>query len=291
MSGGLKSQLRLRILLPTAVLALAGIGVSAFAFGGTPPLEGSDPLPKAPGQVAGGETEEPAEPKTKLAAWSKGADDLCRATLDKVEALGEARTPEALHAWLTQAVALENQLATQLAALPRPKSHAREIKRLLQLASSSREALTRAVAIGTARTDVDAFGAAMDESHAEGERFDALAERLGAEECAKDGVKARTPLEKALLRDKIVVVALHAGEATVDRLTIREARSGASAAKVGYLAVDVGGAQDLETIRKAYDVRRAPAVIVMRRWVGAVYKFSGWIDRTTVAQAARNAKA
>jgi hypothetical protein len=286
---GFKSQLRLRVLLPTAVLALAGVGVGAFAFGGTPPVEGADPLP---GQVAGGATTKAAaQPKTKLTQWSKGAKALCAATLTKVEALDEAHTPEALQSWLSQSLELQNQLATQLAALPRPAASAREIKRLLRSASRARDALARAVALGTATASVDAFGDAMDESHAHGERFDSLARRLGADECAKDGKRPRTPLEKAILREKVVVVALHAGDATVDRLTIREARAGASAASVGYIAIDVGDAKDLETIRKAYDVRRAPAVIVMRRWVGAVYKFGGWIDRTTVAQAARNAKA
>ncbi|MBW3592833.1 MAG: hypothetical protein KY396_03980, partial [Actinobacteria bacterium] len=250
---GLKSQLRLRVLLPTAVLALGGVGVSAFAFGGTPPVEGADPLPA---QVAGGATTNAAaQPKAKLSEWSKGANALCIATLERVEALDEAHTPEALQARLAQSLELESQLATRLAALPRPKASARKIERLLGFASRSRDALARAVATGTGSASVDAFGDAMDESHAQGERFDALARRLGAAECAKDGTKARTPLEKALLREKIVVVALHAGDATVDRLTIREARAGASAAKVGYLAIDVGGAKDLETIRKAYDVR------------------------------------
>lgn len=285
---GLKSQLRLRVLLPTAVLALAGVGVSAFAFGGTPPVEGADPLP--PAEAAGGATTaNAAAPKARLAEWSNGANTLCRTALEEVEALDEPQTPEALQSWLSQSLELENQLATQLAALPRPEAGAAEIKRLLALASRSRDALARAVATGTA--NVDAFGDAMDESHANGERFDALAERLGADECAKDGTKPLTPLEKALLRDEIVVVALHAGESTVDGLTIREARAGAEAANVGYLAIDAGGAQDLDKIRKAYDVRRAPAVVVMRRWVGAVYKFGGWIDRTVVAQAARNAEA
>lgn len=287
---GLKTQLRLRILVPTAVLALAGVGASAFAFGATPPLEGADPLPTPPAQAAGGSTND-AEPKAKLAAWSRGANTLCRATLEKVEALDEAQSPEALQAWLSQSLDLENQLATQLAALPRPRAEANAIKRLLGFASRSRDALARAVAAGTGTANVDAFADAMDESHAHAERFDALATRLGADACAKDGTKPRSPLEKALLRDKIVVVALHAGDATVDRLAIREARAGAHGANVGYLAIDAGGAEDLETIRKAYDVRRAPAVIVMRRWVGAVYRFGGWIDRTTVAQAARNAKA
>src|SRR5436189_6211573 len=33
----MRSQLRLRVLLPVAVLALLGLGVGAFAFGGSPP--------------------------------------------------------------------------------------------------------------------------------------------------------------------------------------------------------------------------------------------------------------
>lgn len=287
---GLKSQLRLRILLPTAVLALGGVGASAFAFGDTPPLEGADPLPAPPAKAAGSTTTK-GSPDAKLRAWSDGANTLCRATLEKIEALDEAQTPEDFRSSLSQTLELENQLAAQLAALDRPEGDAKEIERLLTFASGSRDALARAVASGTDTASVDTFAEAMDESHAQGERFDALARRLGADECAKDGSKPNSPLEKALLRDEIVVVALHAGAATVDRLTIREARAGAIAANVGYLAVDADGAEDLETIRKAYDIRRAPAVIVMRRWVGAVYKFGGWIDRTTVAQAARNAKA
>ena len=288
---GLKSQLRLRVLLPTAVLALAGVGVGAFAFGGTPPVEGADPLPRPPAQSAGGASTEAGEPEAKLSQWSKSANALCRTTLEQVEALGEPQTPEALQTWLTESLALETQLAAKLEALPRPAGDAQTVGRLLGAATRARDALALAVSNGTGSGTLDAFGDAMDEAHAEGERFDALAARLGARVCAKDGTAPRTPLEKALFRDRIVVVALHAGDSTVDRLTLREARAGADAAKVGYLPVDVEGAQDLATIRKAYDVRRAPAVVVMRRWAGAVYEFSGWVDRTTVAQAARNARA
>ena len=290
---GLKEQLRLRILLPTAVLALAGIGMSAFAFGGSPPIEGSDPLPTPPAQQggAGTTTKKPPEPApVKLTAWAKEADRACRGTLEAAEAIEEAQTPDALAAQLSQILDLNTKLAATLAALPRPAAERKGIARLVGFAERSNAALSGALELQAAPEAANEFAGAMDESYALGEKFDALAVRLGADDCAVDSTKPLTPLEKALLRDKVVVVVLHAADATVDRLAIREARSGADSAKVGFLAVDVGGAKDLATITKTYGVRKAPAVLVMRRWVGAVTRFGGWIDATTVAQAVQNAK-
>ena len=292
---GLKSQLRLRVLLPTAVVALAGVGMSAFAFGGSPPVEGADPLPPPPSQQAGGgtaTTRKAAALSPTLASWAKRANALCRETLGKVDGLESAQTPEELQERLETTLELASDLATRLSALPRPAGEdGRQIERLLALAARSNEALSRAVAIGSSPATAADFADHMDESHRLGERFDALAVRVGAKECAVDSTKRLTPLERALLREKVVVVVLHAEDAPVDRLAIAEARAGAQRANVGFLAVDVGGARDLAALTTAYDVRKAPAVLVMRRWVGAVNSFGGWVDATTVAQAARNARA
>lgn len=287
----MRSRLRLRVLLPTAVVALAGAGVGAFAFGGAPPLAGDDPLPATTSDAApnNGQTDNtPAG--VSLTAWAKQANALCRAALEEADSLEEPTTPEELQANVAATVARATKLVAGLDALPRPAGQKRDIGSLLRIAGKTVKTLEQAQQALAAR-DTAAFARAMDEGHALDAKSDAVAVRLGASGCVADSTKRPTPLEDALLRDRVVVVALYSSDSTLDRLSIEEARAGAAAAKAGFLAVEVDDSKDVSSLARAYSVTKAPAVLVMRRWVGAVTTFQRYVDRETVAQAAANAKA
>ena len=287
----MKSRLRLRVLLPTAVLALAGVGVSAFAFGGTPPLAGDDPLPaplpKAAANAANKKTS-PA-PAASKKAWAKQASALCRAALKEADSVPEPQSPEELQAYLAATAQRASKLLAGLEALPRPAAERRAIAALLANARKATKLFEEGQQALAAK-DSDAFASAMDESEALDRKFDAAAVRLGAGDCAVDSTKPLTPLEKALVKDRIVVVVLYSSDSAIDRLAIREARAGANAARVGFLAVEVANTKDVSSFARQYSVRKAPAVLVMRRWLGAVTTFPSYVDRETVAQAAVTAK-
>jgi len=96
-------------------------------------------------------------------------------------------------------------------------------------------------------------------------------------------------VSRALGRNRVVVVSLYAKGAGVDGLARSEARSGAQAAGVGFVALDV--LSELRTVRFArrIDVFATPAVLVLERGGKVRTKFLGFADRETVAQAAANA--
>jgi len=288
----MKARLRPRVLLPTALVALAGAGVGAYAFGGSPPLAGDDPLPSATatGGANGTLTKNAPAASVSATTWAKQANALCRTALKEAGSLDEPTTPDELQANVVATVARGAKLLTDLTALPRPAAQGRDVGRLLAVAGKTTKALGRAQQ-ALAGGDTEAFARAMDKTLALDNEFDALAVRVGAPTCAKDSTKPPTALEEALLKDRIVVVALYSSDSMVDRLAIEEARAGAVDAKVGFVAVEVDAAKDVSLLARAYSVTNAPAVLVMRRWVGAVVTFPRYVDRQTVAQAAANAKA
>ena len=101
----MRNQIRLRVLLPIAAVALLGLGVGAMAFTGTPTEEPAPaPLPKAsPGQTTTGQ-EEPSTKEQAMAAraadrlvrrdWRKTANAVCAELNESVSALGEPQSPE-----------------------------------------------------------------------------------------------------------------------------------------------------------------------------------------------------
>ena len=98
-----------------------------------------------------------------------------------------------------------------------------------------------------------------------------------------------TALAAALTKNKVVVVSLFAPKVELDATAMREARAGAAAAGVGFVALDVLNEGQSRALTKMLGVLDDPSVLVFRRPSELVVHFSGFADMQTVLQAARNA--
>jgi hypothetical protein len=96
-------------------------------------------------------------------------------------------------------------------------------------------------------------------------------------------------LATALQRNRVVVVSLYAPKVELDDVAMREAQAGASAAGVGFVALNVMSESQSRPLTKELGVLEDPAVLVYRRPNVLVVRFSGFADKQTVFQAARNA--
>ena len=88
---------------------------------------------------------------------------------------------------------------------------------------------------------------------------------------------------------KVVVVALHAPDVPLDQMAVAEARAGAGAAGVGFVALNVHQESQSRPLTKLLGVLESPGVLVFRRPGDVFLRLSGYADQQTVAQAARNA--
>jgi len=104
---------------------------------------------------------------------------------------------------------------------------------------------------------------------------------------AKDGLPAL--VAAALSRNRVVVVSLFAPKLELDDMAMREARAGAAAVGAGFVALDVLSEAQSRPLTRQLGVLEDPAVLVFRRPGELVVRFSGFADRQTIAQAARNA--
>jgi thiol:disulfide interchange protein len=96
-------------------------------------------------------------------------------------------------------------------------------------------------------------------------------------------------LTAALARNRVVVVSLYAPRVELDDMALQEAKAGAAAAGVGFLAVNVLSEAESRSLTKKLGVLEDPAVLVFRRPDEVVTRFSGFADKQTILQAARNA--
>lgn len=96
-------------------------------------------------------------------------------------------------------------------------------------------------------------------------------------------------LAAALASHRVVVVSLYAPNVELDDMALREARAGAAASGAGFVALDVLNESQSKPLTKKLGVLEDPAVLVFRRPSEVVIRFSGFADKQTVAQAARNA--
>jgi hypothetical protein len=96
-------------------------------------------------------------------------------------------------------------------------------------------------------------------------------------------------LAAAFARHRIVVVSLYAPSVELDGMATREAEAGAADAGAGFVALDVLNEGQSRSLTKQLGVLEDPAVLVFRRPGELVTRFSGFVDKQTVAQAARNA--
>ncbi|HYY75600.1 MAG TPA: hypothetical protein VE644_04685 [Gaiellaceae bacterium] len=98
----------------------------------------------------------------------------------------------------------------------------------------------------------------------------------------------RSALERALRRDRAVVVVFYTPGSAVDSAAIRDARAGALALDAGFLSVNVKRNRQVEKLAGEYGVVHAPGVLVVVRGPKVASQF-GYADRETVAQAVANA--
>jgi thiol:disulfide interchange protein len=96
-------------------------------------------------------------------------------------------------------------------------------------------------------------------------------------------------LAAALTRNQVVVVSLYAPDVALDDTAMREARAGAAAAGVGFVALDVLNESQSRPLTKLLGVLEDPTVLVFRRPDKLVVRLTGFADMQTVLQAARNA--
>lgn len=98
------------------------------------------------------------------------------------------------------------------------------------------------------------------------------------------------PVRRGLERNREVVAVVYSQESAIDRRLLVEARSGARAAKVGFVALNVQNEPIASAVFGWASSVGDPAVLVVRRPGKIVFTLQGPTDRDTVAQAAANAK-
>jgi hypothetical protein len=106
-----------------------------------------------------------------------------------------------------------------------------------------------------------------------------------------------TPLADALKHHSVVVLALVAPNSQVDGLTLAEAKAGAADAHAGFATIDVGNNAQVEALSAllgtSADAQNrlldAPAVLVFQKPQALYVRLNGYVDASTVEQAAVNA--
>jgi hypothetical protein len=99
-------------------------------------------------------------------------------------------------------------------------------------------------------------------------------------------------LQYALSQHEVVVVSTYDPDADVDKIAAAEAYAGANDAKVGFLLVNVldnAVAGRLTALLPGGGLLPDPGVLVYKAPGNIAFRFDGFVDRATVAQAAANA--
>ena len=96
-------------------------------------------------------------------------------------------------------------------------------------------------------------------------------------------------VDAAFRTHEVVVVSLVVPDARVDELAAAEAREGARAAGVGFLALNVLNEGVARALLTKLGGLEDPTLLVLKRPDVVVTKLPGFVDRETVAQAAANA--
>lgn len=284
----MRSKLRLRVVLPVAVLGLLGLGIGAFAFNGTPP----NPSPPAGPPAGPPEPEEQGEQTESsnmtLEQWAARASRICDRYNRRQPNLASWTSSAEVVATVDGVVALGRQTVHRLRALETPDRGARRVERMVNIIDRAFDRLDEmgASAASANKSRLIALDFASSALIARAAR---LAERLGTVPCI-EGESAAVRLARKLEQRRIVVVALFAPASTVDSLAVAEARAGAKAAGAAFLAVDTYQTRQIAGLAAKYALRGAPAVVVFRRGPRLTAHFVGYQDREVVAQAVQNAR-
>jgi hypothetical protein len=103
----------------------------------------------------------------------------------------------------------------------------------------------------------------------------------------KGGVPAAIAAQ--LAANEVAVVALYTPGLEIDSVARAEAKAGATAAHVGFVAVDVRAQGTALQLTRSLGVLDSPAVLVYRRPADLFLRLDGYSDSRTIAQAAQNA--
>ncbi|HEX2044321.1 MAG TPA: hypothetical protein VHF23_01700 [Gaiellaceae bacterium] len=298
----MRQQLRLRVLLPVAVLGLLGAGFGAYATGRPPEERVPGPAP-----VTTTAAEEAAPGKRKGVApkeWARGMEALCvEADAEVGHTVAELRTADDAEAFLVAAVDVHRWLAPEVAELGWPKGEKRAVASLRADLDRGEHMASRA--LEALESDDAATGESLV---AKAERIDLRVRRalrrLGAEECLvrpkaraakaekrRSAPPASTALARALTRYRVAVVVFYNAKGDVDNAAIREARAAAVEMRAGFVALDAEAGGTAAELAQDYEVFAAPAVLVLRPGPRVKTRFDGYADRETVAQAIDNARA
>ncbi len=278
----MRSQLRLRVLLPVAVLALLGLGYGALAFTGTPAEE---PAPKPLGTPAA--SNDPPQARLTGKQWRQQANLICAGVEAEITKLGEPQTPADVAQMLPSTLALADTALVKLKALAPPKRTEARVNKMIKYFGGFVKVETQAAAALTAN-DIAQFVDLNSLAFELNDKGNRIARDLGAAKCASGG-RSDSALARQLKRHRVVVVVFYTPGSPVDLITVAEARAGARDVRAGFVAIDVTDTRSVALLASRYDVRDAPAVLVFARWRGAVNVLNGYTDRETVAQAAENA--
>jgi hypothetical protein len=284
----MRSQLRLRVFLPVAVLGLLGIGVGAFAMGG-PPGDPGGPL-TTPTTTTTTE-QEPADLLSR-AAWAKQANKLCARFNGQVRALGQPKDADEAVAFIEGIIEIANRSHRDSLALGWPRGAKALVIKSRALFEAQMK-LAGEILEATKAGDQKRLLRLFDRSKPLTRANERMNTRLGITRCNEDPFAPADPergLAGALEENKVVVVLFYAPRSTYDTIQAREARAGAAAAGAGFLAVDVSKDRYVAALATAFEVRDAPAILVITRGFRVSARLDGFADRVAIAQAASNAR-
>jgi hypothetical protein len=284
----MRSQLRLRVFLPVAVLGLLGIGVGAFAMGG-PPGDSGAPLTTA--TTTPTTTEEEIDLLSR-SAWARQANKLCARFNGQIRALGQPRNVDEAVAFIESIIEIANRSHRDSLALGWPKGAKALVLKSTALFEAQMK-LAGEILEATKAGDQRRLLRLFDRAKPIAKANERVNKRLGITRCNEDAFAPADPergLAGALEENKVVVVLFYAPRSAYDMIQAREARAGAAGGGAGFLAVDVSKDRYVAALATAFEVRDAPAILVVTRGFRVAARLDGFADRVTVAQAASNAR-
>jgi hypothetical protein len=315
----MRQQLRLRVLVPVAVLGLLGAGFGAFAMGG-PEAPVSIPVARATssgavdtgavdtgavdtGAVDTGPAPAPPPPpqptagEVDAATWAQQANALCLQLDEQVQALGEFQSPNEAKEWLAQALELLHAFEDDFVAIGWPPGEQNAVV-ALHVSHTAAIGLVEELQAALEAEDVDELIRLTKEKPGEPaavKAYKAELRRLGAGECAKSSpadtapLRASAALQWQLMKYRAVVVVFASPDSVVDNGAVFEARAAALDTGAGFVAVDVTDEKQVAAIAIGYEVLESPTVLVVTRGPKLRSEFKGFVDQQTVAQAVTNA--
>ena len=314
----MRQQLRLRVLVPVAVLGLLGAGFGAFAMGGPSEPESIPVLPATSsgavdtGAIDTGATDTgttdtgpapsppplPTAGEVDPATWAQQANALCAQLNNDVEPLTDFESPKEAEESVAAILELAQKFEADFVAIGWPSGEKAAVLELhatfpavidfLEQVQSALEAEDVDQLIALTRPKPGVQAAAKE--------FDAELRRLGADTCAKNSpvdtapIRASGALQWQLLKYRVVVVVFYSPESDVDGAAVAEARAAALDMNAGFVPVDVTDEKQVTAIAIGYEVTGSPTVLVISRGPELRSEFTGIVDRETVAQAVRNAR-